>query len=67
MHVQDLDFSVVVAPKAEAVFDELLDSLAPYYTGDNAAAAPAAEAEGREEGQPPAGAAAVCGALVGSQ
>lgn len=32
---QDLDFSTVLAPKAEALFDELSDVLAPYYMGAN--------------------------------
>lgn len=32
---QDLDFSTVLAPKAEALFDELSDILAPYYMGAN--------------------------------
>lgn len=35
MLAKELDFSTVVAPKAEAVFDELSDILAPYYMGAN--------------------------------
>lgn len=33
--LQDLDFSTVLAPKAEALFDELSEVLAPYYMGAN--------------------------------
>lgn len=49
IHTQDLDFSTVVAPKAEAVFDELADVLAPYYMGANAPLA--AEEDSDTEGE----------------
>jgi hypothetical protein len=51
--VQDLDFSTVVAPKAEAVFDELSDILAPYYMGANAPLA-ADETQDEEAADPDA-------------
>lgn len=53
MYVQDLDFSTVVAPKAEAVFDELSDILAPYYMGANAPLA-ADDAQDEEAADPDA-------------
>jgi hypothetical protein len=50
---QELDFSTVVAPKAEAVFDELSDILAPYYMGANAPLA--AEDSEQDESADPEG------------
>lgn len=49
--LQDLDFSAVIAPKAEAVFDELSDILAPYYMGANAPLA-AEDSEADEAADP---------------
>jgi hypothetical protein len=49
--LQDLDFSAVIAPKAEAVFDELADILAPYYMGANAPLA-AEDSEADEAADP---------------
>jgi hypothetical protein len=49
--LQDLDFSAVIAPKAEAVFDELADILAPYYMGTNAPLA-AEDSEADEAADP---------------
>lgn len=34
--LQDLNFTAVVAPKADTVFNELCDSLKPHYMGTNA-------------------------------
>jgi hypothetical protein len=50
---QELDFSTVVAPKAEAVFDELSDILAPYYMGANSPLA--AEDSEQDESADPEG------------
>lgn len=50
---QELDFSTVVAPKAEAIFDELSDILAPYYMGANSPLA--AEDSEQDESADPEG------------
>lgn len=44
--LQELNFTAVVTPKAEAVFEELCDSLQPYYMGANAPLTAQAAEEG---------------------
>lgn len=49
LELQELNFTTIVAPTAEAVFDELRDTLQPYYIGDNAPL-PAVNATEDEDG-----------------
>jgi hypothetical protein len=56
--LQELDFSTVVAPKAEAVFQELCHTLQPYYMGHNAPLSAMAAAEEEDGSSGPAGAGA---------
>uniref|UniRef100_A0A383VIS3 chloroplast protein-transporting ATPase n=1 Tax=Tetradesmus obliquus TaxID=3088 RepID=A0A383VIS3_TETOB len=56
--LQELDFTTVVAPKAEAVFQELCHTLQPYYMGHNAPLSATAAEDEEASSSGPAGAVA---------
>jgi hypothetical protein len=56
--LQELDFLTVVAPKAEAVFQELCHTLQPYYMGHNAPLSASTAAEEETSSSGPGGAVA---------